>query len=157
MPYTKSNQHQTSIQFCNPSNGGLGGRLLDGMLTGGADASLEGWPETRRIHISLVAPSCASSVRFTDSASTDYALDLHGANCLGLANELSMPDILQTGLRSKPSSCAACKRATPNYSHWPTMTDPFIPPNGCVIESWPAQDASACLSMDISPDHGHPS
>eukprot|EP00983_Pelagomonas_calceolata_P011000 355183-Pelagomonas_calceolata.AAC.2 len=31
----------------------LGGRLLDRLLIGGRDASLEGWPTTRRIRISL--------------------------------------------------------------------------------------------------------
>eukprot|EP00983_Pelagomonas_calceolata_P096285 1158109-Pelagomonas_calceolata.AAC.5 len=30
--------------------GQLGGRLLDGLLTGGQDASLEGWPKTCLIH-----------------------------------------------------------------------------------------------------------
>mmetsp|Transcript_5732 Transcript_5732/g.15317 ORF Transcript_5732/g.15317 Transcript_5732/m.15317 type:complete len:89 (-) Transcript_5732:72-338(-) len=39
--------------------GQLGGRLLDGLLTGGQDASLEGWPKTCLIHVSLIAPSCA--------------------------------------------------------------------------------------------------
>eukprot|EP00983_Pelagomonas_calceolata_P040753 1137766-Pelagomonas_calceolata.AAC.2 len=33
--------------------GGLGGRLLDGLLTGGRDANLEGWQATRRIRINL--------------------------------------------------------------------------------------------------------
>eukprot|EP00983_Pelagomonas_calceolata_P101980 1158755-Pelagomonas_calceolata.AAC.1 len=40
---------------------GGGGGLLDGLLTGGQDARLEGWLTTRRIRISLVAPSSASS------------------------------------------------------------------------------------------------
>eukprot|EP00983_Pelagomonas_calceolata_P045005 1139520-Pelagomonas_calceolata.AAC.2 len=35
------------------------GRLLDGLLAEGQDASLEGWPTTRQIRISLVAPQAS--------------------------------------------------------------------------------------------------
>eukprot|EP00983_Pelagomonas_calceolata_P081054 1155405-Pelagomonas_calceolata.AAC.1 len=40
--------------------GDWGRRLLDGLLTGGQKTSLERWPTAHRIHISLVAPSCAA-------------------------------------------------------------------------------------------------
>eukprot|EP00983_Pelagomonas_calceolata_P064505 1148161-Pelagomonas_calceolata.AAC.12 len=49
--------HNLAIQ----AMGDWGLRLLDGLLAGGQDASLERWTSTRQIHISVVAPSCAFS------------------------------------------------------------------------------------------------
>eukprot|EP00983_Pelagomonas_calceolata_P012823 410129-Pelagomonas_calceolata.AAC.1 len=43
-----------------PTSSDWRGRLLDGLLAGGQDASLQGWLAPRPIRISLVAPSCAS-------------------------------------------------------------------------------------------------
>eukprot|EP00983_Pelagomonas_calceolata_P020024 632083-Pelagomonas_calceolata.AAC.1 len=58
----KNHQTKDAIQFrISWVIEGFWGRLLDGLLTGGQDASLEGWLTTRRIRMSLVAPGCASS------------------------------------------------------------------------------------------------
>eukprot|EP00983_Pelagomonas_calceolata_P070680 1150879-Pelagomonas_calceolata.AAC.1 len=44
-----------------------GRRLMDGLLTGGRDASLEGWPPSRRIRIGLFAPNCQGLANWKDS------------------------------------------------------------------------------------------
>eukprot|EP00983_Pelagomonas_calceolata_P101379 1158690-Pelagomonas_calceolata.AAC.6 len=50
---------------------------MDGLLTGEQDASLEGWPSTCQIRISLVAPSCALSCWTPVRASANYWVFLY--------------------------------------------------------------------------------
>eukprot|EP00983_Pelagomonas_calceolata_P059999 1146181-Pelagomonas_calceolata.AAC.1 len=52
-----------------------GRRLLDGLLTGGRDASLKGWPTTRRVRNSLFCSLAVLLVGGTHS--TKLALKLH--------------------------------------------------------------------------------